>query len=269
MLLEKNKSFIQILQLPSENIICKLIKIKMKNDFTDFLFNINALQNYFSIILGIIITVFLIDKLIKNREKRKNLPIKAIAYSLLWERIDNFLDDFLPLEFRNVNFGSINFETYFDSTTFLIKKYEDYELREYMERSYEKEILSINRLKFNKDIYEKNIKHYNDNLNKIAQFNKDLSDIITQYKFVIDYELVILINSNIYKIKKHFQTYKSKIQDIEDFDNVKLYFILPTLIKNSIGIREFLIANNVQKKYRLQTKLLSFFKRILFLKKLN
>lgn len=212
------------------------------NELSDFFFSKNALQNYFSEIIGIIITVLIVDTYIRYRERHKNLPLKRIAYSLLWEKVNDFLSYFLPSKFKRATLLMIYFNEFYANTLFNIKEFDSSEIVTYFEEDEKADSILAKILVEKGEEFLEVLNDKNKDLTMIQQYESDLSDLISRYGNVLDYELIILMNTNSHNIKKHFLTWRKQVQSVEDFDKTKLDFILPMLIEDSIIIREFLWA---------------------------
>jgi hypothetical protein len=78
----------------------------------DFLFGTSALQNYLSELFGILVALFVVDRLISYRAERRERPRRDMACILAFEMMDNFISKYLPEPYNRNGMSARRFGAY-------------------------------------------------------------------------------------------------------------------------------------------------------------
>jgi len=77
-----------------------------------FFFGTSALQNYLSELFGILIALFVVDRLISYRAERRERPRRDMACVLAFEMMDNFISKYLPERYNRNGISARRFGAY-------------------------------------------------------------------------------------------------------------------------------------------------------------
>jgi len=208
-------------------------------EMKDFFFGRSAVQNYMSEIFGIAITLVIVDRIIKRRDKNRLLPIKHISYSILWQNVDKFLSEFLPIEFINERIVLINFGEYRCMSIFEVKSVEEFEIISGIRRDLklERELNEI--LNEDNDLFWAELKSVNIRLENLKRYESSLGELIVRFGSEMDRDLILLVHDISFEIKQYFFSYKS---EVENYNETSLGFLIPNLTVKVIGLRNILLT---------------------------
>jgi hypothetical protein len=221
---------------------------------SDFFFGRSALQNYLSEILSIILTIFVVDQVIRFRHKRINRPLRNIGYVRLFDELDDFINDFVPVTFyqapdiRSLMFG--NYKTFVIRT---LKNFTVYELCNNIRESEEAAVRSVNLYEKDTEQYNESIKRLHERAEKLTTFEDRIQFIIGQYSMHFQNDEVQMLNEICFQINQHFSVYKYNVASTGEAERIGLPYVVPEVAVKAVALWQKLLAigvNNFSKKHK-------------------
>lgn len=208
----------------------------------DFFFGRSALQNYLSEFLSIAITVFVVDQLIQYRHRRINRPLRNIGYVRLFDELDDFIRDFVPVSFYDISkIRDLRFGSYSTFVVRTLKDFKDNELyrgvREY-EAALERSVILF---KNNDEIYNDSIRELNLRAQNLISFENRIQFIIEHYSMHFTNNEVQVLNEICLNINQHFSTYKNSVTGADDIDKFNLSHVVPGVAEKIVSLWQRLL----------------------------
>lgn len=138
--------------------------------------------NLLSEVIGIVITVFLVDKVIQRREEKRWKPAKHLVYAKLLKLIDSFTGELFPMEYLKINndfvfFGEIEVQPHW-----IVKSESDPHFNNLLFSLEEK-------IDAEKDLC----------FAKLPEVAKKIDEILMQYSYLLEPEIISILM----KIREH------------------------------------------------------------------
>lgn len=213
----------------------------------DFFFGRNALQNYMSEIFSIILTIFVVDQVIRFRHKKINRPLKNIGYVRLFDELDDFVSDFIPVSFfhapdhRNLQFG--NYRTFVIRT---LKNCTPHDLSDAIGKSEAARVSSVSIYEKGTDQYDEAIALLRARAKKLIDFEDHIQFILGQYSMHFTNEEVQILNEICFEINQHFSVYKYNVETNVEEKRIGLPFVVPEVAVKAVALWRKLLITGIE-----------------------
>lgn len=195
----------------------------------DFFFGRSALQNYLSEILSIIVTIFVVDAIIRYRHRRINRPLRNIGYVRLFDELDDFIEYFVPVDFYEIS--SIRDLRFGNYSTFVVRTLANFQPSDLKcriseeEDSYQRSV--IDSKDESEETYRNAIWRLNERAQKLAAFEKRIGAVIEQYSMHFTNSEARVLNEICLQISQHFSTFGNSVTSDADANEIKLSNVVP------------------------------------------
>lgn len=198
--------------------------------FWNFFTDTSMLQNIVSELIGISVTVFLVDKIIIYREKQRTLPAKHVAYAQLLTAVNECLHKLLPIESKNLAINHVTFGNFDVMTLFEVTSYNSYETQKHIQTTSEL-TKSYDMPSFQKDV--------SDMISSIKLIKHKLDSILIKSYPIIETEFNNMLRRFEFRIDEYLRHNENPNYELDDFPQINAIF-LSDIIDALVAVRLFL-----------------------------
>jgi hypothetical protein len=214
----------------------------------DFFFGRSALQNYLSEILSIIVTIFVVDQIIRYRHRRINRPLRNIGYVRLFDELDDFIEYFVPVDFyeistiRNLQFGNYS--------TFVVRTLQNFKLSDLKcriseeEDSYQRSVAESKNA--GEQEYGNAVRRLNERAQKLIAFENRIQVVIEHYSMHFTNSEVQVLNEICLQINQHFSSFSNSATSDADANEMKLSNVIPYVADKVILLWQQLLRTGMK-----------------------
>lgn len=219
----------------------------MDNGWNDFFFGSSALQNYVSELFGVVVAVFIVDRVIRFRAKRRERPLRDMACVLVFEMVDIFIDKYLPAEHNRHGASGRSFGEYWANGGVY-----DFQDRALSFDKIKERMDAIERVRWQRinwpnshDLSEQSRQSEEDGLKAVLrdvkQYGRDVEEFLFKHQGLLDRNLFQRLSAIRFEIAKGFRTYYEplKITHASSF-GVDIRQLLPSILVKSIEVSLYL-----------------------------
>lgn len=179
----------------------------------------DLLLNLLSEVIGILVTVFLVDKLIKRREEKRNERSKSLSYAMLFNLTTELLDMIVP----ESSTGKVEHAYMFDLFPVTSQEYGSFPSKKFVQMQHEE----ISR-------FAKHFEHLD--ISKIRGIKREIDSLILRTAYLIESDLRSMLTALDWSI--------SSLSNLEDVDEEKkdILFVVTffAIIQAALGVRKIL-----------------------------